>query len=99
MKLIQLGIRTPDGRAPTETDAALIQDILWALSGPVFRLEHIRARACPHAVSLSILLADGVQDPLEHVLRLVEAAISNSTYLSGWQTIRPALTTNEGSDE
>jgi hypothetical protein len=99
MRIIQLDLTTPAGAAPSEADAALVQDILWAHSGPGLGLEHIRARAGPDAVSVSILLAEVVQDPLGHVLRLIEQVARNSTYLSGWQIVRRTRTTNEGTDQ
>ncbi|MBR7834735.1 hypothetical protein KDL01_15780 [Actinospica durhamensis] len=103
MQIIQLGLRRPAGAAPSEADAALIQDILWAHGGcePGLEhgLEHIRARAGPDLVNLSILLAEAVQDPLGHVLRLIEDVMRNSTYLSGWQIVRRTHPTNEGSGQ
>lgn len=95
MKIIQLELKNPADTVPTEADAALVQDILWAHADPEPGCEHIRARAGPDGVNLSILLAEAVQDPLGHVLGLIEHAARNSTYLSGWQIVRPTRANDE----
>ena len=95
MRIIQLRLKSPAGTVPSEADAALVHDILWAHSGLESGCEHIRARAGPDAVDLSILLAEAVQDPLAQVLNLIESAARNSTYLSGWQIVRRARANDE----
>jgi hypothetical protein len=86
MHLIHLHLARLAGPTPDEVDAALVHDALWALAPPGAGIEHIRARAGPEGIDLSLFLSNDIRatDPQSYARTLYDALARNSRALSTW---------------
>lgn len=90
MVLIRLTPRSAGVRGAVGPELAA--DILWAAALPGDRLEHIRARAGPHAPDIDLVLFHRAvsvtgqegEAPQDTSLRLCRRAIARSPALAGW---------------
>jgi hypothetical protein len=81
--LVHLRLTRPD-RAPEEAEPDLILDALWALAPPDAGIEHLRVRAGPEGIDLTLFLRHGIPDPDLYACTLIAALARMSPSLSGW---------------
>jgi hypothetical protein len=91
MHLVHLYLTCLAGPAPDETDAALVHDALWAPAPPSAGIEHIRARAGPEGIDLSLFLRSDIRasDPKSYARTLFDILARNSRALSTWHVTDP----------
>ena len=87
MHLVHLRLTRSSGPAPVEADAHLLCDALWALTPPGAGVEHIRARAGPEGIDLSLFLRQDIpaSDPQTYARILLDTITSGSPPFSAWQ--------------
>ncbi|MEU9109870.1 hypothetical protein AB0D54_37210 [Streptomyces xanthophaeus] len=56
MLLVHLPLAGDTGLAATESEAALLQDAIWAHAGPEHALEHLRVRPLGHGMNVALFL-------------------------------------------
>lgn len=85
--MVQAHLLSAAGSAGTHTDAHLIQDLLWAYAHADHAVEHIRARAVPHGVSLALFVRAETEavaaDRAHGLLSNAEAPIGRLGYVVG----------------
>jgi hypothetical protein len=82
--MIQVTLRNSRVPQPNDADAELIEDILWAHLRVNSAIEHVRGRAGPDGVDLSLFLrGDGASDTVTDgtVAEEVKQCLS---HLPGW---------------
>lgn len=87
MYLVHVHLANPDRPHPTEADAHLIHDALWAHATPDTGLEHIRARPGPRGIDLVLFLSHDIPDPdpTRYATGFVDLAVEKSPVLRRWQ--------------
>lgn len=91
MHLVQLRLTSSTGPAPDDADAHLIHDVLWALAPPGAGIEHIRARAGPDGIDLTLFLRHDVpdSDPDRYARALLATVARLSPALRRWHLADP----------
>lgn len=86
MHLVHLHLTRHGGPAPDEVDAHLLYDALKVLIPPGAGFEHIRARAGPAGIDLSIFLRHDIPgpDPEVHARTFLDNLPRTSSALGGW---------------
>ncbi|MFI5618826.1 hypothetical protein [Streptomyces sp. NPDC051567] len=56
MHLVHASLKAASGGSGTESDAHLLQDLLWAHAFPGHGLEHLRVRAAAHGADLVLFI-------------------------------------------
>lgn len=87
MFMVHCRLVRPDRSRPTEADAHLVQDAIWAHARPELGLEHLRVRAGPAGLDLIVFLRHDIPgpDPGDTVRDLI-AATRQSPALGEWIT-------------
>lgn len=91
MFLVHLHLIRDGTSAPDENDARLLHDALRALVPADAGFEHIRARAGPGGIDLSIFLRRHLADPDPevHARAILDSLPRTPSALGGWH-VRPA---------
>lgn len=87
MRIAEFELREAGGAPADDAVARLIQDVLWAHADT--GIEHVRARAGPDAILVSILFDDSVPDPVHRAAEILRRAVITSARLTGWTVSRP----------
>jgi hypothetical protein len=74
---------------PTQPQAEIVLDALWAHLGPGHGVEHITATAAPHGIVLAVFLRHEVTGSDEDVGKLIDTISANSPALHRWRRAVP----------
>lgn len=84
MRIVRLKLTAPPGTTPTQADAQLLHDELWAYTGPDAQIAHITATAIPAGIDITLFLSSQVNDPERHVVSVLSSISRKSPTLSHW---------------
>ncbi|MBS2538335.1 hypothetical protein KGQ20_36855 [Catenulispora sp. NF23] len=86
MDLVLVRLTAPETVPPPAISPEVVVDILWSVSVPDDRLEHVRARHGPNtgAVDLAVFLRIGATPAAEAAESLCRQAVATAPALSDW---------------
>jgi hypothetical protein len=85
MRMVHLILTRPDQPGPTEADANLVHDALWAHAVPGIGLEHLRVRAVPDGIDLVLFLQNNSVESGEELEQLFGSGFERSGALKPWR--------------
>ncbi|WP_030239775.1 hypothetical protein [Streptomyces sp. NRRL S-350] len=86
MHIVRLTLTSPDRRLPTDADAHVLKDVLWAHADPFGGLEHVQSRVRQDSIDLVIFTSGGRADSAPaHSLAMCSAALSRSPAFQSWR--------------
>ena len=87
MHIVRFTLTGLSERIASQADAELIQDALWAHSGPDAEIAHITTTALSDGIDVAIFLKSCVDDPEDQVAALLCSIFRRSAVLSSWAGI------------
>lgn len=83
MRIVRLTLTGPPGSNPSQADAEMVHDVLWAHSR-VGGIAHVTATAMPDGIDVTIFLDMDIGDPERHVASLIRSVSRESAILRRW---------------
>ena len=84
MRIVWLTLTGSPGSVPSQADAEIIHDALWAHSIPESGVAHITTTALPEGIHVAVFLNADVEDPEQNVAALLSSASRESMILRHW---------------
>jgi hypothetical protein len=72
------------GRVPSQSDAEIIHDVLWAHCVPGTGIAHITTTALPQGIDVAIFLDSDINEPERRVAALLSSVSRESAILRHW---------------
>lgn len=86
MYLIGALLAAPRATPPLGQTSAIIADMVWLLAAADDGLEHVRARAEPHHITLVLFLKqESLDEAQETAWRMCRRLVADAPFLAGWR--------------